>query len=72
VQAATPVADTSDADTIICRKLDPPTGSLIGERKVCKTKAEWDAIRKEAQGDLDNASRTTGAGSCTTTAMPQC
>jgi hypothetical protein len=45
------VANTADsgADEEICRKMDPYTGSRVGGRKVCMTKAEWDERERAAK-----------------------
>lgn len=33
-----------DPDRKICRREAPPTGSIMGGKRVCHTRAEWDAI----------------------------
>ena len=37
-----------DKDKKICRA-EAPTGSLVVRKKICKTRAHWDAERREAQ-----------------------
>lgn len=38
----------ADKDKKIC-KAETPTGSLVARKKVCKTRAQWDAELREAQ-----------------------
>jgi hypothetical protein len=42
----------TDADKMICRREASGTGSIMPKR-VCHTKAEWDALAESAQNDLD-------------------
>ena len=44
--AATPV---SDRNTLVCRRLDPPTGTRLGGRTVCATVAQWDAVTRHSE-----------------------
>ncbi len=37
----------------ICRKLPAPTGSRVAVRRVCHTAAEWAAVDKVNDGDVD-------------------
>jgi len=41
--------DRNNPNTVICKKLPPPTGSHIGPRMACYTSREWDRIEREAQ-----------------------
>jgi hypothetical protein len=34
-------------NTRVCKRFPPPVGTRLGERKICKTKAEWDQERAE-------------------------
>ena len=46
-----PIPNTTlskSSDGMVCKVL-LRTGSRLGERKVCKTKAEWDAISQDAR-----------------------
>jgi len=46
-----PIANTTlskSKDGMVC-KLVLRTGSRLGEQKVCRTKAEWDAISQDAR-----------------------
>lgn len=47
----------SSLDKVVCKKMPPPVGSRIGPRKVCKTQAEWDAIRDSDREAIDTALR---------------
>ncbi len=43
--------DASATDTgVICKKADPKTGSRLGARDVCMTKAQWDEVEAAAKG----------------------
>lgn len=55
----TPPAVAPDAEQI-CRR-QPIEGSRRQER-VCRTKAEWDALRDNARGNRDSASRVQREG----------
>lgn len=45
----------SDKEPIqICRELAPVTGTRLGGRRVCRTQAEWDAVRENAKRSVDN------------------
>ena len=63
---ATPKTDASGAakgNEVVCKKMDAPTGSRIGKRQVCKTKAEWDYIQTQQQEVLERAMRKPHDGS---------
>jgi FtsZ-interacting cell division protein ZipA len=32
---------------IICKKLKPPTGTRLGGRRICKTKADWEFMYEQ-------------------------
>lgn len=42
---------------VVCKKFDAPTGSRIGKRQICRTKAEWDYIQDQEQEAIDRALR---------------
>lgn len=42
----------SDQNKIICESLPPPTGTRLGGRRVCMTKAQWDRQHHEAADAL--------------------
>lgn len=46
--AQTPPAPVPEKEKKICRS-DLSTGSLVARKKVCKTRAQWAAERREAQ-----------------------
>jgi len=51
--AQTNDASTSpDLDQIICRQMDPATGTRIGVRRVCRTKRQWDDTSRTERDDL--------------------
>jgi hypothetical protein len=37
-----------DPNEMICESEAPPTGSLIGSRRICKTRRQWDAEDKSS------------------------
>ena len=37
----------------ICKAVGPPTGSILGAKKECHTKAEWTAINKQNEDNVD-------------------
>jgi len=43
--AATPAPKSSDADRVICQKVEE-VGSRLGGKKVCMTKLQWELQRK--------------------------
>ncbi len=53
--AAVPVqpGKQSDPNEIVCEKLPAPTGSRLGERKVCKSRAQWEQERFDAKQALE-------------------
>ena len=50
---AQPPADTSKDKEVVCKKLDPPTGSHMGGKRVCRTVAEWRAMAADAKTAID-------------------
>jgi hypothetical protein len=50
--AAVPGDTVDELDKIVCRELKPKTGTLLGERRVCRTEREWIAQREHAQKDI--------------------
>lgn len=47
-------ATTGDPDKIVCRSMDPPTGSRLGSRRECKTQKEWDDIQRQARQQTEH------------------
>jgi len=55
--------DSTNADRIICRKTDAPTGSHISQNKdVCHTYAQWQLIEKQSQDVIRRGQRQPGQG----------
>ena len=44
--AAQPGDSTDDPNAIVCKTMEPATGSRLGGRRVCQTRKEWDDWRK--------------------------
>jgi Flp pilus assembly protein CpaB len=42
-------ATQKPADEVVCKRLGAPTGSRIGDRKVCKPRQVWDDESRAAQ-----------------------
>lgn len=67
-------ATTADGTQWICRRIQQ-TGSRVGTR-VCKTRAEWNEIERQAQQVVDDTQRNSGGcdaspvGACGTAAGP--
>ncbi len=47
-------APAGDPDKIVCRSMDPPTGSRLGSRRECKTQREWDDIQRQARQQTEH------------------
>ena len=66
MQAPAPVQanpnSTDPGDDVICKKYPPVTGSLVGARKVCKKKKDWDREAFEASKDLQRMQEYTPTG----------
>jgi hypothetical protein len=45
--ATPPTTVDKGQNTRVCKRFPPPVGTRLGERKICKTKAEWDQERAE-------------------------
>jgi hypothetical protein len=41
--------DAADADKMVCKSMDPPTGSRLGGRRECHTQREWDQRQRDDQ-----------------------
>jgi len=42
-------------DPVVCKKIDAPTGSRMGSRKVCKKASVWKAEQEAAKESVDEA-----------------
>jgi hypothetical protein len=51
----------ADPNKPICKTLAPPIGSRIGERRVCKTKADWDQDSFNAKEVLERVQTHRGS-----------
>lgn len=49
------VVETAPSGTtdFVCRNLGPVTGTRLGSRRVCKTKAQWDLDRMNSRERLE-------------------
>lgn len=57
-----------DPDQMICRQSEPVLGSRVARRRICRTRAEWQAFeqdRAQMRRDMQNAGACGGASSCT-------
>lgn len=57
---ATPKTDASGpakAGEIVCKKFESPTGTRIGKRQICRTRAEWDYIQGQEREAIEQALR---------------
>ncbi len=54
-------ADAGDPNKVICKR-HVPIGQLAGGKKECRTRAEWEAIRRDAQDDTQRLQRATPNG----------
>lgn len=50
---ATANSNASDANRLICEK-ESETGSRLASHKICKTKAQWDDIRRDQRGETEH------------------
>ena len=53
IPAATTSDQTSDLDTIICKKFPPPTGTRLGSRTICDTKRHWQELQEQSRQELE-------------------
>lgn len=50
-------AQAAGATEVVCKKFEAPTGSRIGKRQICKTKAQWDFIQDQEREAIERALR---------------
>jgi hypothetical protein len=57
--AAAPVMSTpatavaaNDPKQIVCRQMEPETGTRLGSRRICQTNAQWDETTRETQENM--------------------
>ena len=53
--ATQPATTVADPDKTVCRTMDPATGSRLGARRECHTQAQWDAMTRQNQQELNKA-----------------
>jgi hypothetical protein len=59
--AAAPARPAVNLDEVICRAAEPILGSRVARRRVCRTRAEWQAFeddRAQLRRDIQNAAKT--------------
>lgn len=47
-------ANAADPDAMICRN-QRETGSMLNRTRVCKTRAQWEAERRQTRQDIDRS-----------------
>lgn len=50
---------TAERNEVVCKTLAANTGTRLGARKICMTRAEWDARRR---ADQENVQRVQSTG----------
>ena len=50
-------AQAAKATEVVCKKFEAPTGSRIGKRQICKTKAQWDYSQDQEREAIETALR---------------
>jgi len=50
--AALAESEPSEATEVVCRRMPPPTSSRLGSRNICKTKADWEALREQSRREV--------------------
>jgi hypothetical protein len=53
-------ADTSYLDRVVCKNLPPPTGTMLGSRKVCQTERQWRELTKTSQDRINTQQQKLG------------
>ena len=53
----TAASGPAKANEIVCKKFDPPTGSRIGKRQICRSQADWDYIQAQEKEAIERALR---------------
>lgn len=55
--AAPKTTEPAKADEVVCKRFEAPTGSRIGKRQICRTKAQWDMVRDQDREAIEQALR---------------
>jgi len=58
--APTTKADASDPNKVMCRRIET-IGTRLDTKRVCRTRAEWEAEHASNRQDLDRAQNMRGA-----------
>ncbi len=53
-------SDTSYLDKVVCKTLPPPTGTLLGARKICQTERQWRQLQNDSQKDITDHQQKLG------------
>jgi len=56
------VDDDTYEEKLICRRIEPPTGTRFGNRKLCATRKQWDAQAQKAEDTLNDIVRKRSGG----------
>ena len=51
-QVPSTTSPASESDPMICRVLEPETGTRLGARKVCQRKSVWDRLKQDSGDEL--------------------
>jgi hypothetical protein len=51
-------------EAVICKYLEPATGSHIGQRRVCKTRQEWRELSSNSRDIVDSVMRRSMLNNC--------
>lgn len=60
--AAMAAAPAADPNQIICKTMDPPTGTRLGPRRICQTQRQWDDEAQQARQQLMQMQSDVGQG----------
>ena len=53
---------SGEPDQIVCRTMDPPTGTRLGARRVCRTQRQWDGAVEVVKRQLLEMQTDIGQG----------
>ena len=56
---STDASKASELDKMVCRQMEPATGTRIGARRECRTQREWDDIRQQSQKETNKMEGST-------------
>jgi hypothetical protein len=58
--AAVTTESDADLDKVVCRSLEPPTGTRLGTRRVCQTQRQWQDQEEQARHALEKEQNNRG------------